>query len=140
MHTASNMLPSDAPPASKLPLWLKIVTTAFDAVLIPAYWYHYGFADSFLWFSSLALFITAAALWLESPRSGGCLDAEGVPEQSPGSPVLRRTLASSCAPAIGTLKGREIAAWVAFQGDNKEFGAIETRGAPFGNPFRIAMG
>lgn len=53
--------------AGKLPLWLKIVYTLFVSVLVPSYWYHYGFADSFLWFSSLALFIGLAAVWLESP-------------------------------------------------------------------------
>jgi hypothetical protein len=62
------MLPRDAQPSGKIPLWLKILATAYVAVLVPAYWYHYGFADSFLWFSSLGLFITTAALWRESPR------------------------------------------------------------------------
>jgi hypothetical protein len=52
----------------KIPLVLKIVYTLYVAVLVPVYWYHYGPADSFLWFSSLSLLITAAALWLESPR------------------------------------------------------------------------
>lgn len=51
----------------KLPLSLKIVYTLFVCVLVPTYWYHYGFADSFLWISSLALLITLAAVWLESP-------------------------------------------------------------------------
>lgn len=68
MHAAFLMPPRDAPPSRQIPLWLKIFATAYVAVLVPAYWYHYGFADSFLWFSSLALFITTAALWLESPR------------------------------------------------------------------------
>ena len=31
-----------AAPASRIPLWLKIVYTAFMAVLIPVYWYYYG--------------------------------------------------------------------------------------------------
>jgi hypothetical protein len=46
-------------------LWLKIVYTLFMCVLIPVYWFHYG-PGNFLWFSDIALFITAAALWLES--------------------------------------------------------------------------
>ncbi|MCI0358167.1 MAG: hypothetical protein L0211_06775 [Planctomycetaceae bacterium] len=62
------MLPRDTPSSDKIPLWLKILATAYVAVLVPAYWYHYGFADSVLWFSSLGLLITTAALWLESPR------------------------------------------------------------------------
>jgi hypothetical protein len=34
-------------------------------VLVPVYWIHYG-PGNFLWFSDIALFVTAAALWLES--------------------------------------------------------------------------
>ena len=51
----------------KLPLWLKITYALFVCVLVPSYWYHYGFADSFLWISSLALLVTLVAVWLESP-------------------------------------------------------------------------
>jgi hypothetical protein len=51
----------------RLPLALKLLYSLYVCVLVPVYWYHYGFADSFLWFSSLGLLITAAALWLESP-------------------------------------------------------------------------
>lgn len=39
--------------------------TAFVALLVPVYWRRYGPAN-FLWFSDLALFATAAALWLEN--------------------------------------------------------------------------
>jgi hypothetical protein len=50
-----------------IPLWLKIVVTLFVCVLIPVYWRQ---ADAgprnFLWFSDIALFATALALWLES--------------------------------------------------------------------------
>lgn len=49
-----------------IPLWVKIVYTAFVAVLVPAYWRRYGTAN-FLWFSDLALMLGLAALWLESP-------------------------------------------------------------------------
>ena len=48
-----------------LPLWLKIAYTLFICVLVPVYWKQYG-PGNFLWFSDLALFVTAAALWLES--------------------------------------------------------------------------
>lgn len=46
-------------------LWLKIAYTLFICVLVPVYWVHYG-PGNFLWFSDIALFATAAALWLES--------------------------------------------------------------------------
>jgi hypothetical protein len=52
----------------KVPLLAKLACTLFTAVLVPVYWVHYGFADSFLWFSSLGLLITVPALWLESRR------------------------------------------------------------------------
>jgi hypothetical protein len=48
-----------------LPLWIKLVATAFAAVLAPVYARHYGWAN-FLWFSDIALFSSVLALWLES--------------------------------------------------------------------------
>ena len=51
---------------SAIPRWLKIVTAAFIAVLVPIYWRNYGPAN-FLWLSDLALFATAAAILLERP-------------------------------------------------------------------------
>jgi hypothetical protein len=50
----------------KIPLWLKVAYTAFTAILIPFYWVQYGPAN-FLWFCDVALLVTLAALWLESP-------------------------------------------------------------------------
>jgi hypothetical protein len=47
------------------PLWLKVAYTLFVCVVIPVYWFRYG-ADNFLWFSDIALFLTAPAFWLES--------------------------------------------------------------------------
>ena len=47
-------------------LWLKIVYTAFVAVLVPAYLDHYGPAN-FLWLSDIALFAGLVALWLRLP-------------------------------------------------------------------------
>ncbi|HET9787523.1 MAG TPA: hypothetical protein VFP47_10335, partial [Pyrinomonadaceae bacterium] len=47
------------------PLWLKIAFTLFVLILIPIYWRQYG-PSNFLWFSDIALFVTAAALWLEN--------------------------------------------------------------------------
>jgi hypothetical protein len=49
-----------------IPLWLKVLYSAFVAVLVPAYWWYYGPAN-FLWFSDVALLVTLAALWRESP-------------------------------------------------------------------------
>jgi hypothetical protein len=45
---------------------VRIVFTAFVAVLVPFYWEFYGPAN-FLWFCDIALLLTVAALWLESP-------------------------------------------------------------------------
>ena len=49
----------------EIPLWLKLAYTLFICVLVPVYWIHYG-PGNFLWFSDIALFVTAAALWLEN--------------------------------------------------------------------------
>lgn len=51
---------------SVVPLWLKLVATAWLVVWIPIYWQAYGWPN-FLWFCDLANFLLAAALWLESP-------------------------------------------------------------------------
>ncbi len=50
----------------RIPLWLKILYTAFMAVLIPVYLYRYG-PTNFLYFCDIALLLTLAGLWLESP-------------------------------------------------------------------------
>ena len=52
--------------SSRLPLWLKLVYTAFMAVLIPVYWANYG-PTNFLYFCDTALLITLVAVWVESP-------------------------------------------------------------------------
>jgi len=49
-----------------IPVAAKIIYTLFVCILVPVYWRYYGPAN-FLWFSDLALFLTVAALWLESP-------------------------------------------------------------------------
>lgn len=49
-----------------IPLALKLGYTLFMAVLVPVYWAKYG-PTNFLYFCDLALFITLAAVWLESP-------------------------------------------------------------------------
>ncbi len=50
----------------RIPLWLKVAYTAFVAVLVPYYLGQYG-PLNFLWFCDVALVMTLAALWLESP-------------------------------------------------------------------------
>ena len=49
----------------QIPLWLKLAYTLFICVLVPVYWIHYG-PGNFLWFSDIALLVTAAVLWLEN--------------------------------------------------------------------------
>jgi hypothetical protein len=52
--------------SSRVPLWLKLVYTAFMAVLIPVYWYYYG-PTNFLYFCDVALILTLIGIWIESP-------------------------------------------------------------------------
>ena len=53
-------------PAARIPLWLKLVFTAFVAVFVPYYWIEYTPAN-FLWFCDIAMFLTLVALWTERP-------------------------------------------------------------------------
>jgi len=50
----------------RIPLALKIVYTIFVAVLVPKYWIDYG-PTNFLYFCDIALLMTLAAVWTESP-------------------------------------------------------------------------
>ena len=50
----------------RLPLGLKIAYTGFLAVLIPVYWINYG-PTNFLYFCDMALLLTLAGIWWESP-------------------------------------------------------------------------
>jgi hypothetical protein len=50
----------------RIPLWLKLAYSAFMAVLIPIYWHYYG-PTNFLYFCDIALILTLAGIWLESP-------------------------------------------------------------------------
>lgn len=54
------------PDRGRIPLWLKLAYTAFMAVLIPVYWYHYG-PSNFLYFCDVALIVTLVGIWRESP-------------------------------------------------------------------------
>lgn len=52
-------------PVLSLPLFLKLIYTAFVLFIIPVYWKNWG-PGNFLWFSDIALFLTAIALWLDN--------------------------------------------------------------------------
>lgn len=52
-------------PKPKLPLAVKILYSAFMAVLIPVYWYWYG-PTNFLYFCDVALLLTLVGVWRES--------------------------------------------------------------------------
>ena len=51
---------------SRLPIWLKLVYTAFVCVLVPHYWGAYG-PTNFLYFCDIALLLTLLGLWREDP-------------------------------------------------------------------------
>jgi hypothetical protein len=48
-----------------IPISIKLFYTAFIVLLIPVYWKNYG-PKNFLWFSDIALFTSAIAMWLEN--------------------------------------------------------------------------
>lgn len=51
---------------ARIPVWIKCLYTAFVGVVVPLYWTTYG-PWNFLYFCDVALLVTAAALWIESP-------------------------------------------------------------------------
>jgi hypothetical protein len=51
---------------ARIPLWNKLLYSAFVAILVPLYWMTYG-PWNFLYFCDIALLVTAAAIWIESP-------------------------------------------------------------------------
>ncbi len=66
MSAASQLpMPSEAP-ASRIPLPVKLVFTAFMAVLLPVYLTQYG-PTNFLYFCDQALLLTLVGIWIESP-------------------------------------------------------------------------
>lgn len=50
----------------RIPIWIKLLWSAFVIVWIPLYWRQYG-AQNFLFFCDLGNLFITAALWLESP-------------------------------------------------------------------------
>lgn len=67
--TADNLDPMAMPATetrtAKLPMALKVIYTAFVAVLVPVYWSNYG-PSNFLYFCDMALLVTLIAVWRES--------------------------------------------------------------------------
>lgn len=55
-----------SPIRGRIPLAVKLIYTAFMAVLVPYYWKTYG-PTNFLYFCDVSLFFALAAMWLESP-------------------------------------------------------------------------
>lgn len=49
---------------NRIPFWVKLLYSAFVAVLVPLYWRTYG-PWNFLYFCDIALLVTGAALWIE---------------------------------------------------------------------------
>lgn len=54
------------PPCHRIPLAVKVIYTAFVAVLVPVYLTAYG-PSNFYYFCDVALVMTVPAVWLESP-------------------------------------------------------------------------
>ncbi|MCS6787425.1 MAG: hypothetical protein NZ524_10385 [Thiobacillaceae bacterium] len=63
------MMPA-APASPALPLAPKLAVSAYVAVLVPVYAWHYG-VQNFLWASDVALFMSLAALWRGSRLLAG---------------------------------------------------------------------
>jgi hypothetical protein len=63
-------MPTPTAPAprqpGRIPFWVKVSYTAFVGVLVPYYWAAYG-PTNFLYFCDVALVMTLAAVWAESP-------------------------------------------------------------------------
>ena len=64
--TADTMSLESVAPVRRVPLWSKLLYTAFVAVLVPYYWAAYG-PTNFLYYCDLALLMTLVAIWAESP-------------------------------------------------------------------------
>lgn len=52
---------------NRIPLWLKVVYSAFIGVLLPIYLKRYG-PTNFLYFCDVAAIVTLYAIWVESPK------------------------------------------------------------------------
>src|SRR5438309_1268317 len=63
--SAVELLPGRGARSTRVPLVVKLIYTAFVAVLVPAYLHAYG-PTNFLYYCDVALLLTLAALWLEN--------------------------------------------------------------------------
>ena len=61
-----SLIAMDEGSGNRIPLWIKLLYTAFTAVLVPVYWREYG-PTNYLYFCDIALFLTLVGVWLESP-------------------------------------------------------------------------
>jgi hypothetical protein len=52
-------------PARRIPLLIKLLYSAFVAVMVPCYWHTYG-PQNFLYFCDTALLVTLVGIWRES--------------------------------------------------------------------------
>lgn len=50
----------------RIPLWLKLLYSAFVAITVPYYWHAYG-PTNFLYFCDVSVFFALGAVWLEWP-------------------------------------------------------------------------
>ena len=55
----------------RIPYWVKLLYTAFVAIVVPLYWVTYT-PWNFLYFCDIALLVTAAAIWMEIPCPSVC--------------------------------------------------------------------
>lgn len=62
--SSSAIISKDFGSATRLPLGLKLVYTAFLVVLIPVYWWNYG-PTNFLYFCDVAFLLTLIGIWRE---------------------------------------------------------------------------
>ena len=98
-------LGDSASPGGRIPLSVKLLYTAFMAVLVPCYWSAYG-PTNFLYFCDVALFMTLAALWTENALLAS-------------TPLVGILLPQMlwCADVFGTLAGRPITGMTAYMFD-----------------------
>jgi len=91
----------------KIPMAVKLLYTAFMAVLVPVYWQSYG-PMNFLYFCDVALFFALAAVWTEKPLLAA-MPAVGI--------VLPQML--WCADFIGSAIGLPITGMTNYMFDEK---------------------
>lgn len=61
-RTGSTVVPRRG--QGRIPLWVKLLFTAFVCVLVPYYWHCYG-PTNFLYYCDVAFFMALVAVWTE---------------------------------------------------------------------------